>query len=89
MKTEQQAILAHDMILMIRESIDDANTLEYLESFSFSLARGLEDTTVVSWDDIAGICDQRYYSLKNNNPVSLNAALLDQCEQSIQSYLPR
>jgi hypothetical protein len=88
MKTEQQAILARDMIQMIRESADDANTLEYLESFAFSLARGLEDTAVVSWDDIAGVCDQRYYSLKNNNPVPLNTVLLDRCEQSIQSYLP-
>ena len=89
MKPEQQAALARDMIQMIRENVDDSNTLEYLESFAFSLARGLEDSTVVSWDDIAGICDQRYYSLENNNPVPLNEALLDQCEQSIQEYLPK
>ena len=89
MKQEQQAILARDMIQMIRENEDNHHILQYLESFAFSLARGLEDTSVVSWDDIAGICDQRYYSLKNNNPVPLNTELLDRCERSIQSFLPR
>lgn len=89
MKQEQQAILARDMIQMIRENIDNSEVLEYLDSFAFSLARGLEDMSVVSWDDIAGICDQRYYSLKNNNPVPLNTALLDRCERSIQEFLSR
>lgn len=89
MKQEQQAILARDMIQMIRKHVDDADILEYLNSFAFSLARGLEDASVVSWDDIAGVCDQRYYSLKNNNPVPLNTELLDSCERSIQSFLPR
>lgn len=85
MKQEQQAILARDMI---HENADNFHALQYLESFAFSLARGLEDTSVVSWDDIAGVCDQRYYSLKNNNPVPLNTELLNNCEQSIQSHLP-
>ena len=89
MKQEQQAILARDMIQVIRENVDNYQVLEYLESFALSLARGLEDTSVVSWDDIAGVCDQRYYSLKNNNPVPFNFELLDQCESSIQSFLPK
>lgn len=89
MKQEQQAILARDMIQMIRENADNYQVLQYLESFAFSLARGLEDASVVSWDDIAGVCDQRYYSLKVDNPVSLNTELLDSCEESIQSYLPK
>ena len=89
MNQEQQAILARDMIQMIRENIDNSDVLEYLNNFASSLARGLEDTSVVSWDDIAGVCDQRYYSLKNNNPVPLNTELLDRCERSIQSFLPR
>ena len=89
MKQDQQAILARDMIQMVRDNIDNSDVLEYLESFAFSLARGLEDTSVVSWDDIAGICDQRYYSLKVNNPVPLNTALLDRCERSIQKFLPK
>lgn len=89
MNKEHQAILARDMIQMIRENADNYKELQYLESFAFSLARGLEDTSVVSWDDVAGICDQRYYSLKNNNPVPLDTELLDRCERSIQSFLPR
>ena len=77
------------MIQMIHENADNYQVLQYLESFAFSLARGLEDATVVSWDDIAGICDQRYYSIKNNNPVPLNTELLSRCEQSIQNFLPK
>lgn len=77
------------MIQMIRENEDNYQELQYLEGFAFSLARGLEDTSVVSWDDIAGICDQRYYSLRNNNPVPLDTELLNRCEQSIQSFLPK
>ena len=77
------------MIQMIRKNADNYQELQYLEGFAFSFARGLEDTSVVSWDDIAGICDQRYYSLRNNNPVPLDTELLNRCEQSIQSFLPK
>lgn len=89
MNQEQQAILARDMIQMIRENADKYQILQYLESFAFSLARGLEDTSVVSWDDIASVCDQRYYSLRVDNPVPLNTELLDSCKRSIQNYLPK
>ena len=87
MKQYEQAILARDMIQMIREYADNSDVLEYLDSFAFSLARGLEDSSVVSWDDRASI-DQRYYSLNNNNPMPLNVKLLNQCERSIQKFLP-
>lgn len=60
MKQDEQAILARDMIQMIRENVDKYQVLQYLESFAFSLAGGLEDTSVVSWDDIAGVCGQQY-----------------------------
>lgn len=89
MKQNEQAILARDMIQMIRENADNSDILEYLDGFAFSLARGLEDSSVVSWDDLASVCDQRYYSLNNNNPVPLNVELLNQCEQSIQKFLPK
>lgn len=89
MKQEQQAILARDMIQMIRDNEDNVDVLEYLESFAFSLARGLGDTSVISWDDVAGICDQRYHSMKNGKPIPLDDSLLNKCEQSIQKYLPR
>ena len=87
MKQDKQAILARDIIQMIRENADNSDVLEYLDSFAFSLARGLEDSSVVSWDDLASI-DQRYYSLNNNNPMPLNVKLLNQCERSIQKFLP-
>lgn len=89
MKQSEQAILARDMIQMIRENADNSDILEYLDGFAFSLARGLEDSSVVSWDDLASVCDQRYYSLNNNNPVPLNVELLNQCERSIQKFLPK
>jgi len=88
MNNEYQAILARDMIDMIRRYPDDANVLEYLDSFSFSLARMLEASSIVSWDNIAGVCDQRYYSLNQGKPIPLNTMLLDECEQRIKPYLP-
>jgi hypothetical protein len=56
------------MIQMIRENADSSDTLEYLRSFAFSLARGLDDISVVSWDDIAGICDSGIIHLKLTIP---------------------
>ncbi len=84
---QQQAILARDMIDMIRDYQDDADVLEYLESFAFSIARLMESGRAVNWDNIAGICDQRYYSLKQVDPVPLNVELLAECELQIQPYL--
>lgn len=72
---------------MIRDNPNNSEILAYLESCAFTLARGLVDNSIVSWDDLAGICDQRYYSLKAKNPVPLNEALLNVCDRSIQPYL--
>lgn len=88
MKQQQEAILARDMIDMIREYKDDANVLEYLGSLSFSVARLVDSTAVVNWDDISGICDQRYYSINQGDPIELNTKLLEQCENAISAYLP-
>lgn len=88
MKQQQQAILARDMIQMIREYQDDAQVLEYLESFSSSIARLVENTDTVNWDDIASVCDQRYWSLKQENPIPLNDELLTACERSFSTFLP-
>ena len=91
MKQKEQALLARDMICMIREYKDDQDVLEYMDMFAFSLARGLEEDSIVSWlwDDLSSICDQRYYSLKMNNPIPLDNELLDKCERSIQKFLPK
>jgi len=85
---QQEAILARDVIQMIREYKDDARALEYLEGFSFSIARLVGGADVVNWDDIAGICDQRYFSLNKGEPLDLNDELLDQCEHAINEFLP-
>ncbi len=77
MSKVQQAILARDTIDYIREHVDDADALEYVASTMFSVARILEGSTDIPWDDIAGVCDQRYYSLRNGAPVELNGEPLD------------
>lgn len=88
MKQQQEAILARDVIRMIREYKDDANVLEYLEAFSFSIARLMDSATVVNWDDITGVCDQRYSSINKGELLDLNNKLLDQCERAISEFLP-
>jgi len=87
MNQQQQAILARDMIQMIREYRDDDIVLAYLESFACAVGLGINDKTVVNWLDIAGICDQRYYSLRYGDPVPLNTELLDECEKQMRPYL--
>ena len=80
MNSKQQYILARDTIDMIREYVDNADVLEYINSFCFSIARILERVSVVDWDLIASICDQRYYSLKNtpDNAMPLDVRKLDE-----------
>ena len=93
MKQKEQALLARDMICMIREYKDDQDVLEYMDMFAFSLARGLEEDSIVSWlwDDLSSICDQRYYALKvsGQDARSLDEKALDKCERSIQKFLPK
>lgn len=77
------------MIDMIREYSDDANVLEHLDSFAMSLAYMTDFKGPIPWMNIAGVCDQRYYSMKHNDkPIPLNTKLLDECEKQIQPYLP-
>lgn len=87
MKEKEQAILARDMIDMIRDYADNADVLEYLESFTSSIAHIVGESNVVNWLDIAGICDQRYYSLKQGTPIPLNTRLLDVCMLQIEPHL--
>lgn len=93
MSQVEQAILARDTIDYIRENVDNVDALEYLASAMFSLARILESSATISWDDIAGVCDQRYYSLRNGDPIELNSELLDpiykRCEELIKNARPQ
>lgn len=72
---------------MIRRYEDNADVLEYLDSFAFSIARILESQEVVNWDDIAGVCNQRAYALRQSEDVALNMAILDECERSVRRIL--
>lgn len=89
MKPQQQAILARDMIDMIQKYADDADVLAYLESFSSSLVYILEDVSTVDWADLAGVCDQRYYSIRQGTPTPLNTDILAKIRKSIAYDLPR
>lgn len=77
MNSKQQYILARDMIDMIRDYEKDANVLEYVDGFCFSIARILGGKSVVEWDELADICDQGYSSLKAGGSVSFDRARLD------------
>lgn len=87
MKPDQQAILARDIIDMIRDNADTPDILECIGGIAFSLARIFEEDSVVSWNDIANICDQRYYSLQQNNPVKLDVKMLDKYYQLVANYI--
>lgn len=77
MNPEYQYILARDTIDMIRDHQDDTGVLEYLDSLCFSIARLVEGKSVVEWDDLASICDQRYHSLKQSEPVPIDIKMLN------------
>lgn len=87
MDQQQQAFLARDIIDMIREYTDDAHVLEYLERFSASISQLVGSAAIVNWDDITGVCDQRYYSIQQGDPIDLNNEILDQCERAISGFL--
>lgn len=78
MDNKQQMILARDIIDMIRKYKDDAAILEYLEGITFSLANIFENkSSIINWYDIASVCDQRYYSLQQGDPIDLDTKILD------------
>ena len=86
-KFQQQAVLARDVLDMVEEYADYRKVLQYLESFASSLVRVFEGESVVGWRDIAGVCDQRYYSLKQGDPLPLNTELLQKCRYAIFPYI--
>ncbi|MGD8374283.1 MAG: hypothetical protein PVI21_05525 [Candidatus Woesebacteria bacterium] len=86
-----QAYLAKCIIFMIRDYQDDGDILEFLDALSFSIGMMVNSDRVVNWLDIAGICDQRYYSLKyvKNEPTKLNTKLLSTCENKVNKFLDK
>lgn len=73
---------------MTYKYVNDAAVLAYLESFAVSIGHMLGEKSIVDWYNIAGVCDQRYYSLNQGDPIPLNTELLDACEKQIRPYLP-
>ena len=62
---------------MIRDYSNNADILEYADSLCFSIARILEDKSVVAWDDISGMCDQAWYAMKQGDAVEIDHSRLD------------
>lgn len=80
MSPHQQATFAQDLIHAARTYRDNAEALEYLASFAFSLARWLDDTSTVLWDDIHAVCEQRYVSLQSGRAIDFDEHTLRRCE---------
>ena len=89
MQTQQQYLLACNTIDMIRDYSDDADILEYADSLCFSIARILEEKSVVVWDDISSVCDQAWYAMKQGDAVEIDRnklnALYDEYNKKIEA----
>ena len=89
MDVQWQATLAQDIIHAARAYHSDAQALEYLSDFAFSLARWLNDTSVVEWDNIHSVCEQRYVSLQSGSETCFDENMLGQCEVYIAKRAKR
>ena len=89
MDTQWQATLAQDIIHAARAYHSDAQALEYLADFAFSLARWLNDTSVVEWDNIHSVCEQRYVSLQSGSETCFDENMLGRCEAYIAKHTKR
>ena len=89
MDTQWQAALAQEIIHAARVYHSDAQALEYLSGFAFSLARWLNDTSVVEWDNIHSVCEQRYVSLQSGSETCFDENMLDRCEAYIVKRMKR
>ena len=84
-----QATLAQEIIHAARAYHSDAQALEYLADFAFSLARWLNDASVVEWDNIHSVCEQRYVSLQSGSETCFDENMLDWCEAYIVKHMKR
>ena len=89
MDTQWQATLAQDIIHAARAYHSDAQALEYLADFAFSLARWLNDASVVEWDNIHSVCEQRYVSLQSGSETCFDENMLGRCEAYIAKQAKR
>ena len=84
-----QATLAQEIIHAARAYHSDAQALEYLADFAFSLARWLNDASVVEWDNIHSVCEQRYVSLQSGSGTCFDENMLGRCEAYIAKHTKR
>ena len=89
MDTQWQATLAQDIIHAARAYHSDAQALEYLADFAFSLARWLNDASVVEWDNIHSVCEQRYVSLQSGSGTCFDENMLGRREAYIAKHTKR
>lgn len=89
MDVRWQAALAQEIIHAARAYHSDAQALEYLADFAFSLARWLNDTSVVEWDNIHSVCEQRYVSLQSGSETCFDENMLGRCEAYIAKQARR
>lgn len=89
MDIQWQAALAQDIIHAARAYHSDGRALEYLADFAFSLARWLNDVSVVEWDNIHSVCEQRYVSLQSGSETCFDENMLDRCEAYIVKRMKR
>ena len=89
MDVRWQAALAQEIIHAARAYHSDAQALEYLADFAFSLARWLNDASVVEWDNIHSVCEQRYVSLQSGSETCFDENMLDWCEAYIVKHMKR
>lgn len=89
MDIQWQAALAQDIIHAARVYHSDAQALEYLADFAFSFARWLNDASVVEWDNIHSVCEQRYVSLQSGSETCFDENMLGQCEVYIAKQAKR
>ncbi len=76
-----QAILARDIIDMVREYNNDANVLEYISNFCFQLDLITEEAGIadknINWNDIFSFYDQKYYNLSQNNKSKIDETVVN------------
>lgn len=89
MDTQWQAALAQEIIHAARVYHSDGRALEYLADFAFSLARWLNDASVVEWDNIHSVCEQRYVSLQSGSETCFDENMLGRCEVYIAKRAKR
>lgn len=89
MDVRWQAALAQEIIHAARVYHSDAQALEYLADFAFSLARWLNDASVVEWDNIHSVCEQRYVSLQSGSETCFDENMLGRCEAYIAKQAKR